>query len=62
MTTFTLALVSLLCLAFKATRLIGIVGLTLLALLQPISFAAILAAGAIAFYCYRKLKTKEYQP
>lgn len=53
MAILTLALVSLLCLTFKTTRLIGIVGLALLYLLQPILFTAILIiTGGIAFYIY----------
>ena len=53
MTIFTLALVSLLCLAFKSTRLIGIAGVAILLHLQPIlSLAILIIAGGIAFYLY----------
>ena len=54
MTIFTLALVSLLCLAFKSTRLIGIAGVAILLHLQPtLSLEILLVTGGIAFYFYR---------
>ncbi len=56
MTILTLILVSLLCLVFKSTRSIGVAGLAVLFLLQPILFIAILfLTRGVAFYLYRKL-------
>jgi hypothetical protein len=55
---FTLLVVGLLCLAFKPTRLTGVAGLTLLSLVYPLLFVALLVLGGvfylIRFYTRRK--------
>jgi hypothetical protein len=56
---FTLLVVGLLCLAFKPTRLTGVAGLTLLSLVYPLLFVALLVLGGvfylIRFYTRRKV-------
>jgi len=47
---FTLLIIGLLLLAFKSTRLTGVAGLTLLALVFPPLLLAFLAIGSIALY------------
>lgn len=47
---FTLITIGLLCLTFKSTRLTGVAGLTLLALVFPPLLLAFLAVGSIAIY------------
>ena len=47
---FTLLVIGLLLLAFKSTRLTGVAGLTLLALVFPPLLLAFLAIGSIALY------------
>lgn len=46
----TLITIGLLCLAFKSTRLTGVAGLTLLALVFPPLLLAFLAIGSAAIY------------
>jgi len=53
----TLLVIGLLCLAFKSTRLTGVAGLTLLSLVYPLLFAALLVLGGAAFY-YLKRRNK----
>ena len=57
---FTLLVVGLLCLAFKPTRLTGVAGLTLLSLVYPLLFVALLVLGGviyfIRFYTRRKFR------
>jgi hypothetical protein len=48
MAVFTLLVIAVLCLVFKSTRLAGVVGLTLLCLLNPIVFLALLAIAVAA--------------
>ena len=43
---------SLVCLAFAATRIIGVVGLLVLLYLYPVFFVAIALLGGVAFYFY----------
>ena len=50
--TLSLLLTTLLCLAFAATRVFGIVGVFLLLNLYPVSTLAILAAVGIAAYYF----------
>jgi len=45
---FTLIVIGCLCLAFKPTRLTGVAGLTLLSLVHPKLFLALLVIGSIA--------------
>ena len=59
MAVFTLLVIALLCLIFKSTRLAGVVGLTLLALLYPIVFIVLLAHGAVVLYYIRKHKRRK---
>ncbi len=54
---FTLIVIGLLCIAFKATRLTGIAGLTLLSLVYPWLFLVLLViGGAISYFIYLKRK------
>lgn len=53
MAVFTLLVIAVLCLVFKSTRLAGVVGLTLLCLLNPIVFVSLLAIGVVAFFFIR---------
>ena len=50
----TLLVVGLLCLAFSTTRLIGVVGITLLLLIFPFAFIVLLIVGCIFLYLNRK--------
>lgn len=54
MAVFTLLVIALLCLFFKSTRLAGVVGLTLLSLLNPLVFIGLLAVGGGAIYLIHK--------
>lgn len=62
MAVFTLLVIAVLCLVFKSTRLAGVVGLTLLCLLNPIVFLALLAiaVAAILIIHYRRKKINVY--
>ena len=51
---FTLIVIGLLCLAFKSTRLTGVAGLTLLSLVYPQLFLALLVIGSVTFYFYQR--------
>lgn len=51
---FTLLVIGLLCLLFRSTRLAGVVGLTLLFLVFPLAFIALLVVAC--FVCYLNLK------
>ena len=53
---FTLIVIGLLLLAFKSTRLTGIAGLTLLSLIHPFLFLALLITGGAIFYVYHRRK------
>ncbi len=58
---FTLIVIGLLCLAFKSTRLTGVVGLTLLSLIYVWLFLALLAIGSVALYVtYYRRKYHEF--
>ena len=59
---FTLIVIGLLCLAFKPTRLTGVAGLTLLSLVYPLLFVALLVIGGVAFYFihHHKLKRRKF--
>ncbi len=52
MSTFILIVIGLMCLYARSTRVIGVIGLTLMSLLHPLSFIALLAIGSVAFYIY----------
>lgn len=54
----TLLVIGLLCLLFKSTRLAGVVGLTLLFLVFPIAFFALLFFTCLLLYINRKLKRR----
>ena len=51
---FTLLVIGLLLLAFKSTRLAGVAGLTLLSLIYPLLFLALLITGGTIFYFYQR--------
>ena len=50
----TLIVIGLLCLAFKSTRIFGLVALTLLSLVFPLLFLALLISGGAFFFFYRR--------
>ncbi len=50
----TVFAISLLCLAFNTTRLIGVIALTLLSLMYPLLLIALLVLGGVIFYFYHK--------
>lgn len=56
MAVFTLLVIALLCLFFKTTRLAGVVGLTLLSLLNPLVFIGLFAVGGVVIYFIHKRK------
>lgn len=58
MAVFTLLVIGLLCLAFKSTRLAGVAALTLLFLLNPFVFLALLVLGCVFLYFIRKLNRR----
>ncbi len=58
MTLLTLLIIGLICLIFKATRLIGIVGLTLFSLAFPLVFITLLMAGGIILFIRYKLNRR----
>lgn len=51
---FTLVVIGLLCLAFKSTRIFGLVALTLLSLVFPLLFLALLISGGAFYLIYRR--------
>ena len=55
---FPLLVIGLLCLAFKSTRLAGVAGLTLLSLLYPLLFTALLVLGGVALFLIRYFKRR----
>ena len=59
---FTLIAIGLLCLAFRSTRLTGVAGLTLLSLVYPLLFFALLILGSIFIYFihYKRRKLHEF--
>ena len=64
MTFTTLLVIGLLCLIFRSTRFIGVVGLTLLSLIYPGALIGMIAIGCIFFYVryrYNRSKLNEYQ-
>lgn len=46
----TLFVIGALCLVFKTTRIIGVIGITLLLLLYPVAFLLLLLIGCIRIY------------
>lgn len=56
MKVLTLAIIGLICLAFKSTRIFGLVALTLLALIFPLLFAALLLIGIAAYLFFRRFQ------
>lgn len=61
MAVFTLLVIALLCLFFKSTRLAGVVGLTLLSLLNPLVFIGLIAVGGVILYIiHRRSKLNVY--
>ena len=51
----TLLTIGLLCLAFRSTRLTGVIGLTLLALVYPSVMAVLLFLGGVGLYLKKRL-------
>lgn len=61
MALLTLLVIGLFCLIFKSTRMIGVIGLTLIALVYPFVFLALfLVVLVIAYFKLRRLNV--YQP
>ena len=58
---FTLLVVGLLCLAFKPTRLTGVAGLTLLSLVYPLLFVALLVLGGVLYFIRFYIRRKVYE-
>lgn len=56
----TLIVIGVLCLAFKSTRLTGVAGLTLLSLVYPPLFLALLVIGSVAFYFINHYKRSKF--
>lgn len=50
----TLLVIGLLCLAFKSTRLTGVAGLTLLSLVYPLLFLALLGTGVVLYFIHKR--------
>lgn len=50
----TLVVIGLLCLVFKSTRIFGLVALTLLSLVFPLLFLALLISGGAFLFFYRR--------
>lgn len=57
---FTLIVIGLLLLAFKSTRLTGVVGLTLLSLIYPLLLLVPLFAGVAFYFIYVRRKYYEF--
>ncbi len=55
---FTLIVIGCLCLAFRPTRLTGVTGLTLLSLVYPLLFLALLVIGGAIFLFHLLHKEK----
>lgn len=55
---FTLLVIGLLCLLFKTTRLAGVAGLTLLMLVFPFAFIALLAIACLVAYLNLKYRRR----
>lgn len=62
MVILTIALTAMLCLVFKSTRLIGVVGMAIFFLLQPLLCFALFVVGGIAIYFiyYHRKERHEY--
>ena len=60
MTFLILFTVGLLCLIFKSTRLVGVVGLTILMLIVPGLFLLLLLIGSIFLYFNLKWRLRKY--
>lgn len=56
---FTLCIIGLLLLAFRSTRLAGVAGLTLLSLVYPLLFLALLLilGGIVVFFIHHKRRS-----
>ena len=48
----TVFAISMLCLTFNTTRLIGVIALTLLSFMYPLLLIALLILGGVIFYFY----------
>lgn len=57
---FTLLVIGVLLLIFSTTRLIGVVGLTLLFLVFPFAFLLLFFLGGLFLYCNFKFKRMKY--
>ena len=61
MALFTLLVIAHLCLIFKSTRLVGVVGLTLLFLIYPFVFLSFLVVSCLSVYFKFKFnRSKNY--
>lgn len=52
-TTIALVVAALLCLAFDATKWLGVAGVVLLFCLHPLSFTALSVLGGVAYFSFR---------
>lgn len=62
MALLTLLVIGLFCLIFKSTRMIGVIGLTLIALVYPFVFLALFLVVLVIAYFKLRRKFNVYQP
>ncbi len=62
MALLTLLVIGLFCLVFKSTRMIGVIGLTLIALVYPFVFLALFLVVLVIAYFKLRRKLNVYQP
>lgn len=62
MALLTLLVIGLFCLIFKSTRMIGVIGLTLIALVYPFVFLALFLVVLVIAYFKLRRKLNVYQP
>ena len=56
----TLFVIGVLCLVFKTTRIIGVIGITFLLLLYPIAFILLLVIGCLCIFINYKLFRRNF--
>lgn len=62
MALLTLLVIGLFCLVFKSTRMIGVIGLTLIALVYPFVFLTLLLVFIVVAYFKLRRKLNAYRP
>lgn len=62
MALLTLLVIGLFCLVFKSTRMIGVIGLTLIALVYPFVFITLFFVVLFVGYFKLRRKLNVYQP